>query len=58
MTSQWIGFFVGAGIPKDISAGYAVNFVENRIGMDMLMDLNKVSPSLKFDRFKISLFLV
>ena len=58
MTSQWIGFFVGAGIPKDISAGYAVNFVENRIGMDMLMDLNKVSPSLKFDRCKNSLFLV
>ena len=58
MTSQWIGFFVGAGIPKDISAGYAVNFVENRIGMDMLMDLNKVSPSLKFDHCNDFLFLV
>ncbi len=49
-TSDWVRFFVEAGIPRSASAQYAVTFADNRIGMDMLMDLNKVSePSIRKD---------
>jgi len=34
-------FFLDAGIPPDSSAQYAVTFETNRMGMDMLMDLDK-----------------
>lgn len=39
--SSWVKFFTNAGIPSQAAAGYAHVFVENRIQMDMLMDLNK-----------------
>jgi len=34
-------FFLDAGIPPDSSAQYAVTFETNRMGLDMLMDLDK-----------------
>ena len=34
-------FFLDAGIPKESSAEYAVNFEENRMEMDMLAELDK-----------------
>ena len=40
-TRQWMKFFLDAGIPPDSSAQYAVTFETNRMGMDMLMDLDK-----------------
>ncbi|XP_065081308.1 uncharacterized protein LOC135703876 [Ochlerotatus camptorhynchus] len=39
--ASWVKFFTNAGIPSQAAAGYAHVFVENRIQMDMLMDLNK-----------------
>ncbi|XP_055592898.1 uncharacterized protein C19orf47 [Uranotaenia lowii] len=39
--ASWVKFFTTAGIPSQAAAGYAHVFVENRIQMDMLMDLNK-----------------
>lgn len=39
--ASWIKFFDAAGVPKAAAASYAHTFVENRIQMDMLMDLNK-----------------
>ncbi|XP_055639119.1 uncharacterized protein C19orf47 [Toxorhynchites rutilus septentrionalis] len=39
--ASWVRFFANAGIPSQAAAGYAHVFVENRIQMDMLMDLNK-----------------
>lgn len=39
--ASWVRFFTNAGIPSQAAAGYAHVFVENRIQMDMLMDLNK-----------------
>lgn len=39
--ASWVKFFSNAGIPSQAAAGYAHVFVENRIQMDMLMDLNK-----------------
>lgn len=39
--SSWVKFFTNAGIPSQAAAGYAHVFVENRIQLDMLMDLNK-----------------
>lgn len=40
-TASWIKFFAAAGVPSPAAASYAHTFVENRIQMDMLMDLNK-----------------
>ena len=40
---EWICFFQEARIPRTAAAQYAMTFVENRISMDMLLDLNKVS---------------
>ncbi|XP_058815624.1 uncharacterized protein C19orf47 homolog [Topomyia yanbarensis] len=39
--ASWVKFFTNAGIPSQAAAGYAHVFVENRIQMDMLTDLNK-----------------
>ena len=41
MARQWMKFFLDAGIPKESSAEYAVNFEENRMEMDMLAELDK-----------------
>lgn len=40
-TDVWVKFFVGAGVPSATAATYAHVFCENRIQMDMLIDLNK-----------------
>jgi hypothetical protein len=37
----WLGFFRKAGIAPGFDTKYALVFDENRIKMDMLMDLNK-----------------
>uniref|UniRef100_A0A1S4GWA7 SAM domain-containing protein n=1 Tax=Anopheles gambiae TaxID=7165 RepID=A0A1S4GWA7_ANOGA len=39
--ATWVKFFTNADIPSPAAATYAHVFVENRIQMDMLMDLNK-----------------
>ncbi|GAB0089395.1 uncharacterized protein DMENIID0001_039270 [Sergentomyia squamirostris] len=39
--ATWVKFFAAAGIPSNVSASYAHAFVENRMQMNMLMDLNK-----------------
>ncbi|XP_046892334.1 uncharacterized protein C19orf47 homolog isoform X1 [Hypomesus transpacificus] len=40
-TSEWIQFFIDAGIPAGLAVNYAVSFVDNRIQKNMLMDLSK-----------------
>ncbi|KAJ9576486.1 hypothetical protein L9F63_006699, partial [Diploptera punctata] len=40
-TKEWIQFFTESGIPAGIAASYALTFTNNRIRMDMLLDLNK-----------------
>ena len=41
MARHWMKFFLDAGIPKDSSAEYAINFESNRMEMDMLPELDK-----------------
>ena len=45
-------FFLDAGIPKDSSAEYAVNFEQNRMELDMLPELDKDTL-----RFVLNIFL-
>ena len=40
-TKQWMRFFLDAGIPPDLAAHYAVTFEQNRMGLDMVGDLDK-----------------
>jgi len=40
-TKQWMRFFLDAGIPPDSAAHYAVTFEKNRMGLDMVGDLDK-----------------
>ncbi|GBM89351.1 Uncharacterized protein C19orf47 [Araneus ventricosus] len=40
-TSQWIQFFRKAGLPPNVAANYAIIFSDNRIQVDMLLDLSK-----------------
>lgn len=40
-TSQWVQFFIKAGLPSNVAANYAVIFSDNRIQLNMLMDLSK-----------------
>ncbi|KAM4589351.1 uncharacterized protein C19orf47 homolog isoform 2-T2 [Fundulus diaphanus] len=40
-TSEWIQFFMDAGIPAGLAVTYAVSFVDHRIQKNMLMDLSK-----------------
>ncbi|GFT37531.1 uncharacterized protein C19orf47 [Nephila pilipes] len=40
-TSQWIQFFRKAGLPPNVAANYALIFFDNRIQVDMLLDLSK-----------------
>ncbi|XP_034232235.1 uncharacterized protein C19orf47 isoform X2 [Thrips palmi] len=40
-TEKWIKFFSKAGIPPRAAATYALTFSDNRIQLDMLLDLNK-----------------
>lgn len=39
--SSWIKFFTTAGIPAGPATSYATIFVDNRMQINMLMDLNK-----------------
>ena len=50
-TREWISFFQEARIPRTAAAQYAMTFVENRITMDMLLDLNKASTKLLSSAF-------
>ncbi|CAI8043314.1 Uncharacterized protein C19orf47 homolog [Geodia barretti] len=39
--ASWVSFFRDAGIPYSLAKSYASTFEENRIGKDMLLDLDK-----------------
>ena len=41
-SSVWKEFFTSAGIPPHAADKYARTFADNRIAMDMIMELNKV----------------
>ena len=41
MARQWMKFFLDAGISKDTSAEYALEFESNRMEMSLLGDLDK-----------------
>ena len=38
---DWLAFFENAGIPSAAAKIYAASFVENRIGRDMLVHLDR-----------------
>ena len=38
---NWVAFFENAGIPSAAAETYAAMFIENRIGGDMMADLDK-----------------
>ena len=54
MARQWMKFFLDAGISKDTSAEYALEFESNRMEMSLLGDLDK--DCLRF--VKIKYFIV
>lgn len=41
ISDLWVKFFQAAGVPSNAAATYAHIFHENRMELDMLMDLNK-----------------
>ena len=49
-TKQWMRFFLDAGIPPDSAAHYAVTFEQNRMGLDMVGDLDKEDLSRRWTR--------
>ena len=52
-TREWISFFQEARIPRTAAAQYAMTFVENRITMDMLLDLNKASIFFRYSTINL-----
>ena len=56
MARKWMKFFLDAGIPKDSSAEYAVNFEQNRMELDMLPELDKDTLRFAFEYIIFSIW--